>query len=148
LWLVVKSNEYKAKMVENTTDYKYSSAMCHAGLVNNSLVTDYDIGVLPSEYQDYLKSMVKRGRYPFLGLPLFLKLKSLPTLSLSFRIKPSLPHGKPLCVFILGNRVVLKSEMVKNMALIPRLIMSRPLKESLPMDWQYPCLQYQVHCRE
>jgi hypothetical protein len=32
--------------------------MCHAGLVNNSLVTDYDIGVLPSEYQDYLKSMV------------------------------------------------------------------------------------------
>jgi hypothetical protein len=31
--------------------------MCHAGLVNNSLVTDYDIGVLPSEYQDYLKSM-------------------------------------------------------------------------------------------
>jgi hypothetical protein len=35
-----------------------------------------------------------------LGLPLFLKLKSLPTLSLSFRIKPSLPHGKPLCVFI------------------------------------------------
>ncbi|VVM19318.1 hypothetical protein BSPWISOXPB_6404, partial [uncultured Gammaproteobacteria bacterium] len=26
--------------------------------VNNSLVTDYDIGVLPSEYQDYLKSMV------------------------------------------------------------------------------------------
>jgi hypothetical protein len=24
----------------------------------NSLVTDYDIGVLPSEYQDYLKSMV------------------------------------------------------------------------------------------
>jgi uncharacterized protein YjdB len=34
-------------MVENATDYKYSSAMCHAGLVNNSLVTDYDIGVLP-----------------------------------------------------------------------------------------------------
>ncbi|VVM18341.1 hypothetical protein BSPWISOXPB_5608 [uncultured Gammaproteobacteria bacterium] len=32
-------------MVENATDYKYSSAMCHAGLVNNSLVTDYDIGV-------------------------------------------------------------------------------------------------------
>jgi hypothetical protein len=32
--------------------------MCHAGLANNSLVTDYDIGVLPSEYQDYLKSMV------------------------------------------------------------------------------------------
>jgi hypothetical protein len=32
--------------------------MCHAGLVNNSLVTDYDIGVLPSKYQDYLKSMV------------------------------------------------------------------------------------------
>jgi hypothetical protein len=32
--------------------------MCHAGLVNNSLVTDYDIGVLPSEHQDYLKSMV------------------------------------------------------------------------------------------
>jgi hypothetical protein len=30
-------------MVENATDYKYSSAMCHAGLVNNSLVTDYDI---------------------------------------------------------------------------------------------------------
>jgi hypothetical protein len=48
----------KAKMVENATDYKYSSAMYHAGLVNNSLVTDYDIGVLPSEYQDYLKSMV------------------------------------------------------------------------------------------
>jgi hypothetical protein len=46
------------KMVENATDYKYSSAMCHAGIVNNSLVTDYDIGVLPSEYQDYLKSMV------------------------------------------------------------------------------------------
>jgi hypothetical protein len=45
-------------LVENATDYKYSSAMCHAGLVNNSLVTDYDIGVLPSEYQDYLKSMV------------------------------------------------------------------------------------------
>jgi hypothetical protein len=44
--------------VENATDYKYSSAMYHAGLVNNSLVTDYDIGVLPSEYQDYLKSMV------------------------------------------------------------------------------------------
>jgi hypothetical protein len=39
-------------MVENATDYKYSSAMCHAGLVNNSLVTDYDIGVLSSEYQD------------------------------------------------------------------------------------------------
>jgi hypothetical protein len=30
----------------------------NAGLVNNSLVTDYDIGVLPSEHQDYLKSMV------------------------------------------------------------------------------------------
>jgi hypothetical protein len=45
-------------MVENATDYKYSSAMCHAGLVNNSLVTDYYIGVLPSEYRDYLKSMV------------------------------------------------------------------------------------------
>jgi hypothetical protein len=54
------NNPVKAKMVENATDYKYSSAMCHAGLVNNSLVTDYDIGVLPSEYQDYLKSM-----YPF-----------------------------------------------------------------------------------
>jgi hypothetical protein len=73
-------------MVENATDYKYSSAMCHAGLVNNSLVTDYDIGVLPSEYQDYFADILgvkgsKRGRYPFLGLPLFLKLKSLPTLS-------------------------------------------------------------------
>ncbi|VVM18348.1 hypothetical protein BSPWISOXPB_5615 [uncultured Gammaproteobacteria bacterium] len=54
----VENNPVKAKMVENATDYKYSSAMCHAGLVNNSLVTDYDIGVLPSEYQDYLKSMV------------------------------------------------------------------------------------------
>jgi hypothetical protein len=43
----VENNPVKA------TDYKYSSAMCHAGLVNNSLVTDYDIGVLPSEYQDY-----------------------------------------------------------------------------------------------
>jgi hypothetical protein len=32
-------------MVENATDYKYSSAMCHARLVNNSLVTDYGIGV-------------------------------------------------------------------------------------------------------
>ena len=54
----VENNPVKAKMVENATDYKYSSAMCHAGLVNNSLVTDYDIGVLSSEYQDYLKSMV------------------------------------------------------------------------------------------
>jgi hypothetical protein len=36
----------------------------------------------------------------FFRSTLFLKLKSLPTLSLSFRIKPSLPHGKPLCVFI------------------------------------------------
>jgi hypothetical protein len=52
-----KATPKKAKMVENATDYKYSSAMCHAGLVNNSLVTDYDIGVLPSEYQDYLKSI-------------------------------------------------------------------------------------------
>jgi hypothetical protein len=41
----VENNPVKAKMVENATDYKYSSAMCHAGLVNNSLVTDYDIGV-------------------------------------------------------------------------------------------------------
>jgi hypothetical protein len=32
-------------MVENATDYKYSSAMCHAGLVNNSLVTDYYLGL-------------------------------------------------------------------------------------------------------
>jgi hypothetical protein len=39
-------------------DSRLQCAMCHAGLVNNSLVTDYDIGVLPSEYQDYLKSMV------------------------------------------------------------------------------------------
>jgi hypothetical protein len=34
----VENNPVKAKMVENATDYKYSSAMCHAGLVNNSLV--------------------------------------------------------------------------------------------------------------
>jgi hypothetical protein len=39
----VENNPVKAKMVKNATDYKYSSAMCHAGLVNNSLVTDYDI---------------------------------------------------------------------------------------------------------
>jgi hypothetical protein len=39
----VENNPVKA------TDYKYSSAMCHAGLVNNSLVTDYDIGVLPQK---------------------------------------------------------------------------------------------------
>ena len=32
--------------------------MCHAGLVNNSLVTDYDIEILPNEYQNYLKSMI------------------------------------------------------------------------------------------
>jgi hypothetical protein len=51
--LVVKSNEY-----DYSLGNKPISAMCHAGLVNNSLVTDYDIGVLPSEYQDYLKSMV------------------------------------------------------------------------------------------
>jgi hypothetical protein len=55
-------NPVKAKMVENATDYKYSSAMYHAGLVNNSLVTDYDIGVLPSEYQDYLKSVIYNKR--------------------------------------------------------------------------------------
>jgi hypothetical protein len=42
-------------MVENATDYKYSSAMCHAGLVNNSLVTDYDIGVLPKGFKTFCK---------------------------------------------------------------------------------------------
>jgi hypothetical protein len=36
----IENNPVKAKMVENATDYKYSSAMCHAGLVNNSLVTE------------------------------------------------------------------------------------------------------------
>jgi hypothetical protein len=35
----VENNPVKAN------DDKYSRAMCHAGLVNNSLVTDYDIGV-------------------------------------------------------------------------------------------------------
>jgi hypothetical protein len=35
--------------MENATDYKYSSAICHTRLVNNSLVTDYDIEILPKD---------------------------------------------------------------------------------------------------
>lgn len=54
----VENNPVKAKMVEKATDYKYSSARHHAGLGNNSLVTDYNIGVLANEYQDYLQSML------------------------------------------------------------------------------------------
>jgi hypothetical protein len=57
-WLYLICKGFKAFYKPSFVVGKYSSAMCHAGLVNNSLVTDYDIGVLPSEYQDYLKSMV------------------------------------------------------------------------------------------
>ncbi|KAF3979803.1 MAG: hypothetical protein HFP76_01610, partial [Methylococcales symbiont of Iophon sp. n. MRB-2018] len=41
-------------------DYKHSSASHHLGVSHDKLITDYDIGVLQNEYQDYLQSMIRQ----------------------------------------------------------------------------------------
>lgn len=53
----VENNPVKAKMVENAKDYEYSSARFHMGLEDSNLLTSYDIGVKPNEYENYLESM-------------------------------------------------------------------------------------------
>ena len=54
----VENNPVQAKMVKKATDYQYSSARHHCGLDVDKLITDYDIGVLPSAYEDYLGQTV------------------------------------------------------------------------------------------
>ncbi|KAF3980130.1 MAG: hypothetical protein HFP76_00735, partial [Methylococcales symbiont of Iophon sp. n. MRB-2018] len=56
-------------------DYKHSSASHHLGVSHDKLITDYDIGVLQNEYQDYLQSMIRQKHIEILqrnthkGLP-------------------------------------------------------------------------------
>jgi len=50
----VENNPVRAKMVENATDYKYSSAKHHCGLVNDQMISDYDFGISKKNYKDYL----------------------------------------------------------------------------------------------
>jgi len=54
----VENNPVVANMVEKAVDYKYSSARHHCGIDVDKLVSGYDIGVLPSAYEDYLEQTV------------------------------------------------------------------------------------------
>ncbi|KAF3980838.1 MAG: transposase, partial [Methylococcales symbiont of Iophon sp. n. MRB-2018] len=56
----VENNPVVANMVKNAVDYKHSSASHHLGVSHDKLITDYDIGVLQNEYQDYLQSMIRQ----------------------------------------------------------------------------------------
>lgn len=84
-----ENNPVVAKMVKNATDYRYSSARHHAGMIDDEVIADYDIGVLQNEYQDYLQSMTRQKYTETLksnthkGLPCgsddFIKNQSSPT---------------------------------------------------------------------
>ncbi len=54
----VENNPVQAKMVKKAVDYHYSSARHHCGLDIDKLISDYDIGVLTSAYDDYLDQTV------------------------------------------------------------------------------------------
>ena len=51
----VENNPVQAKMVSKATDYQYSSARHHCGLLTNKLISKYDIGVSKQEYEAYLE---------------------------------------------------------------------------------------------
>ncbi len=52
----VENNPVRAKIVETPTDYQYSSARHHCGLVNDELIANYNFGVVKEDYKNYLMS--------------------------------------------------------------------------------------------
>jgi putative transposase len=56
----VENNPVEANMVENATDYKYSSARHHVGIAQDNLIADYDIGIKQNAYLQYLQTMLRQ----------------------------------------------------------------------------------------
>jgi len=56
----VENNPVEAKMVAKATDYKYSSARHHCGMLVDGLISEYDIGVNTQEYEDYLMQAINQ----------------------------------------------------------------------------------------
>ena len=71
----VENNPVRAKMVSSAVDYRYSSAAYHCGLVENTLISDYDIGVHQTQYLEYLDQALDQNHVDILrrnvnkGLP-------------------------------------------------------------------------------
>jgi putative transposase len=96
----VENNPVVAGMVDNAIDYKYSSGRHHAGLLVDNLITNYDIGVSQSDYQEYLQSLLKHKSVKLLQTQTH---KGLPCGSDDFIQKLSSVVGRDLALRNIGR---------------------------------------------